>query len=73
MVVMEQCPRCGAEAREDQRFCADCGLDLRRQPSPGKDALLGLAALAGVGLATVGLQVLLDKLLGWPERRKGEE
>ena len=67
---MSSCPRCSAETAEGQRFCADCGLDLRRESSPGRDLLLGLAALAGVGLATVGLEVVLDKVLGWPGRKQ---
>jgi hypothetical protein len=39
-----------------------------RRRTPG-GALGALAALVGVGLATVGLEKLLDRLLGWPEHR----
>jgi hypothetical protein len=36
--------------------------------APG-GALGALAVLVGVGLATVGLEKLLDRLLGWPAPR----
>jgi len=40
--------------------------------APVPKALLGLGALVGVGLATVGLEILLDKLLEWPDKGKVE-
>jgi len=60
---MPECPKCDAATVEDQRYCSDCGTNLHPRPSSGRDAILALAAVASVGLATIGLEALLNRLL----------
>ena len=31
-IIMKECPNCGAEARDDQKFCESCGHDFRNDP-----------------------------------------
>jgi hypothetical protein len=63
---MPTCPACRAETSEGQRYCADCGLGLDPRPSPGRNALLAIAAVASVGLATIGLEALINR---WFQRK----
>ena len=60
---MPTCPVCLAETSDDQRFCSDCGQRLDPAPPPGRNLLLAIAAVASVGLATIGLEALVNRLL----------
>jgi hypothetical protein len=51
--------------------CASCGAGLEQDRSSKRRLVAGLAALVGVGLATIGLEALLNRLMGWPAGRKG--
>lgn len=47
------CPRCGAEVRDDQGWCLDCGLAARTRMAPAPDWRVPTLVAGGIGLAAI--------------------
>jgi hypothetical protein len=71
IVFMVTCTKCGAENKEDAKFCSACGAtfgQVERRQNPPRDECFGLphgGAIVGLFIGVIIIIVGLSNMFGW--------